>query len=128
MTKTWDPVDGVDDAITRYASTAVRSLDAAEEMREKGRLDEHYLRIVQEGHTFTAIAYLLDAHRRGTDPDEAAAMVPTLLRPDGPVRDHAQQLTAPATEHDHDPKDKDKGKDRGSLLGDAVDTVLSFFS
>lgn len=95
--KLWKPLNSADEAIDRYATRAAESLAAAEERRHEGDLDEHYLRLDQEGHYLTAIAYLVRALKEGEDPDQVAAMVPTLLDPSGPADTWANILTPAPT-------------------------------
>lgn len=96
-TKLWKPLNTADEAIARYATHAAKSLDSAEERRLTGDLDEHYLRLAQEGHYLTAIAYLVRALKEGEDPDQVAAMVPTLIDPSGPADTWANILTPAPT-------------------------------
>lgn len=86
-----------EDGIAHYATRATKSLAAAEKRRHEEKLDEHYLRLDQEGRYLTAIAYLLRALKEGETPDQAAAMVPTLLDPIGPARTWASILTPTPT-------------------------------
>lgn len=99
-TKLWKPLNSADEAIARYATRASASLTSADERLRAGEGDEHYLRLAQEGHYLTTIAYLLRALKNGEDPDEAAAMVPTLLDPAGPVRTWASILAPDQPDQD----------------------------
>lgn len=95
--KLWKPLETADEAIERYATHAAELLDSADERRQAGDVDAYYLRTVQDGQHLTAIAYLLRALKNSEDPDDAAAMVPTLLDPAGPARTWATILAPEET-------------------------------
>lgn len=92
-TNLWKPVETANEALDRYATQATIALDNADTQPHAGDLDVYNLRNAHNGHHLTAIAYLLRALTTGQDPDEAAAMVPTLLDPAGPARTWASILT-----------------------------------